>query len=1720
MDEQPLNNSIPVGYISSREASTLHRVTNDYVARLCKRGKVRGVLVGRNWFVDPNALGAYLGESKLRRTVQKRELSKTAQRTPVHLENKPKPSKPVVNLAAAFALVPEQDLSSARKSAHAQSYGKKIAMAFVVVMAILLVGGVSAAKISTHAPMTAAVAHIDSPFFSSFGSVWERFLALFSTDDDAQYAQSRENTVKENILIYHNPTAASPTPQTVTPQPVVRPSQSATTIVNNYITNPVTERTIVSTSGSSTGINPDAFVMILSELHRSLSDEIYHVVNLSLDHRRSRSSGSSSSGALTITDADVPDTITASNYLPLAGGTLTGQLVSTANATTTFAGGFDISDGCYAVDGICISGSGGGTWGSITGTLSNQTDLQNALDAKLSLTTWYATTTDGLDEGVTNLYYSPARVQTHLDTIAKGYFFSSTSASYFLAQNGGNAFSTTSANNFINSSSTIPHIGGSAYGDVLTWSGTSWVTTATTSLGLPTFADITSGNSFGKSWEIANGALSPTTTIGIGVYASSTIGNGTATEGLTVSGNSTTTGNAYFAGNVGIGTSTPSSQLHIVNTGTPATLTLDSTTGNARFMLKNGNANFYNLINLSSDNSLRVQYNGSSLMTYLPNGNVGIGTAAPGAALAISSTTATTLLNVSSSVNNNFTVLGSGYVGIGTTSPYAKLSVVGDVVAARFVATTTATSTFAGGITASCFSTDGTTCLTSSGGSSFGQDWQITNSYLTPTTTIGIIVAASSTIGDGTLGLTINGGATTTGTAFFAGNVRIASTTASPLAALQISTSTTGQLFLVNSNTPSASGGAFATLLLSQIPTAADQRLGGITFGYNNGGGSSTNRNASAITAYSSEAWTAGTAHGSTLRFETTASGSSSRLERMRIDASGNVGIGTTSPYAKLSVVGDVVAARFVATTTATSTFAGPIQASCFSTDGTTCLTSSGGSSFGQGWEIVNGYLAPTTTIGIIVAASSTIGDGTATGGLTISGNATTTGNLKVLGSGVLSGNSAIDNFFNVTGTLPSVITTSTWGAHFDVTGAGSSNAINGAARFSYNVGYTGSGRTFGVYASNTSEGVGSNLSIGSTGTSPTANTGIYALSSAASVTSGIKIGGMFEANSSSGFNFGTIGKTVQNRANATNIAVAGFGRNTSSGGVQIGGYFSLANSTSSIFTSGALIADNSDQTSPIFLAQDNGSTIFSIIDGGNVGIGTTSPYAKLSVAGDVVAARFVATTTATSTFGGGLDIASGCFALAGTCISTGNLGLTGTQGQVAYFSGTNSAVGTSSLFIASSGRIGIGTTTPESIFTVGAAGAVASFGNYTNTTVYSMFAQQSAGVGRAMFGYDSSSNNAVVQGVVSKGIEFNVNSNTFGAGTAMFIDTSGNVGIGTTSPYAKLSVAGNAVFDQQISANYYTATSTTIASTFPYASTTAISSTNASTTNQTISSVLSSLLKTNSTGGVIAAVAGTDYALPGETAFKDWSIQGNGYLAPTTTRGIIVAASSTIGNGTQTGGLTINGGATTTGNQYIAGNVGIGTTSPSTALSVQGTNLRLRLSNSTISTGRMWDLTSGDGGLFTIRDFSAGDLARLSIDSSGNVGIGTTSPALVGSGGTELTVAGLTNNVATNINISGVSSTLDNGVAALNGYGNGVRLGLINFRIGSASNNGQIGFLVNNAGSLLEAMRINSNGNVGIGSSTPWGRLSADTTSLAAGIPSFVVGSSTRTDLIVTQAG
>jgi len=77
------------------------------------------------------------------------------------------------------------------------------------------------------------------------------------------------------------------------------------------------------------------------------------------------------------------------------------------------------------------------------------------------------------------------------------------------------------------------------------------------------------------------------------------------------------------------------------------------------------------------------------------------------------------------------------------------------------------------------------------------------------------------------------------------------------------------------------------------------------------------------------------------------------------------------------------------------------------------------------------------------------------------------------------------------------------------------------------------------------------------------------------------------------------------------------------------------------------------------------------------------------------------------------------------------------------------------------------------------------------------------------------------------------------------------------------------------------------------------------------------------------------------------------------------------------------------------AGNVGIGTTSPNSALELEGTGneTNITLDNTTSTTGRSYSIRSGNTGNLDLYDNDA-TTARLVIDSSGNVGIATSSPS------------------------------------------------------------------------------------------------------------------------------
>jgi hypothetical protein len=145
------------------------------------------------------------------------------------------------------------------------------------------------------------------------------------------------------------------------------------------------------------------------------------------------------------------------------------------------------------------------------------------------------------------------------------------------------------------------------------------------------------------------------------------------------------------------------------------------------------------------------------------------------------------------------------------------------------------------------------------------------------------------------------------------------------------------------------------------------------------------------------------------------------------------------------------------------------------------------------------------------------------------------------------------------------------------------------------------------------------------------------------------------------------------------------------------------------------------------------------------------------------------------------------------------------------------------------------------------------------------------------------------------------------------------------------------------------------------------------------------------------------------------------------------------------------------------AGNVGIGTTSPGSRLTVSGTNnatSEITLINTNPSTDNDWSITPFyNDQTLRFRTNSAATTV-MTLKDNGNVGIGTTSPSQ------KLTVVG-------NTYISSGLLLLDNN--------QDIRWGDAGERITGNNTNGLV-FTTNN----LEAMRINSAGNVGIGTTSP----------------------------------
>jgi hypothetical protein len=215
-----------------------------------------------------------------------------------------------------------------------------------------------------------------------------------------------------------------------------------------------------------------------------------------------------------------------------------------------------------------------------------------------------------------------------------------------------------------------------------------------------------------------------------------------------------------------------------------------------------------------------------------------------------------------------------------------------------------------------------------------------------------------------------------------------------------------------------------------------------------------------------------------------------------------------------------------------------------------------------------------------------------------------------------------------ITATQPSSPVAGQNAISFQITSAGSASQGNRALLVSYLSGYTGSSPVISGQFLNQVSGTGATL-VASSGTNQVVgNTGIQGNSS--STTTGINVG-TAGFGSGGSVSVGLFGTAQVAKNSSTNIGVSGTAINTGSSPVQIGGWFSL-NQTSVPSVSAALIADNGSQSNPIILGQVNGTTSFQV---GSTGIVSHSANTAVGTGSSPLTVVLYSTTASLGIYAG-----------------------------------------------------------------------------------------------------------------------------------------------------------------------------------------------------------------------------------------------------------------------------------------------------------------------------------------------------------------------------------------------------------------------------------------------------------------------------------------------------
>ena len=567
------------------------------------------------------------------------------------------------------------------------------------------------------------------------------------------------------------------------------------------------------------------------------------------------------------------------------------------------------------------------------------------------------------------------------------------------------------------------------------------------------------------------------------------------------------------------------------------------------------------------------------------------------------------------------------------------------------------------------------------------------------------------------------------------------------------------------------------------------------------------------------------------------------------------------------------------------------------------------------------------------------------------------------------------------------------------------------------------------------------------------------------------------------------------------------------------------------------------------------GNAIYGDLLTGNVGIGTTTPYSKLSVWGSGTGSNILANFV-------------------------------------------NSA-STSVLSILENGKVGIGTTTPY--LTLGVMGSAmfadnvrASTFTATSTSLASTFPYASSTAltvsGTGYFGTASTSNLIVSNSLtLPTGYTLSVanggtNLSSYAIGDLIYASgattlsrmadvATGNVllsgGVGSAPSWGKLNLATavsgvlsmenggtgmtsfsfsqgwlssdgiNIISSTSPTVNYVTATSTTKASTFPYASSTALTVSGtgyfgtASTSNLIVSlgadvGTLTSIglisgTDINISGGLttpsitLGGVTMTSWPAGGVGGGSFWATTTNsliGYPSLTGSYAIVIGAGATSSDNIK---FEVLGNTKLGGSLITTGNVGIGTTSPYAPLSVNGQAVALYFTATSTSLASTFPYASSTA--LTVS--GAAYLPGLGIwNSSGNVGIGTVSPSVA-------------LHISSSQDVPFRIETTGNGAVGFDLWRSGVRKGTFGivknagqFVDGSVANDlvfrpdGGGNFIFANSAATIQNMVILNTGNVGIGTTTPYSKLSVWGSGTGSNILANFVNSASTSVLSIFENG